>query len=191
MESPEQEVSLSEFARIARYKPSYVTALKAAGRLVLTDDGKRVLVQASLKRIETTRDPSKAAVAARHAEARDEVPAPQVVADAEATPTDEPEGDDEAVGGYAGWRARRERALALREERNNAIEEGRCMVGAEVVSTTAAIMVQLRRDLENLGDVIGAQLTDPNAGRLIDEAVEEALANAARGFARLGRNNDA
>ncbi len=73
-------MSFAEFARHAGFKPSYVTQLKREGRLVLSDDGKAVKAAESLARIQETRDPSKAAVAARHAAAR--ASAAQTVADA-------------------------------------------------------------------------------------------------------------
>ena len=63
--------TFGEFAKIARFKASYVTQLKNDNRLVLTDDGKRVRVAESLARIAATKDPSKAGVAARHAAARE------------------------------------------------------------------------------------------------------------------------
>lgn len=60
----------TEFARILGCRPSYVTELGKAGRLVLTANGRRVRVAESIARIEATRDPAKAGVAARHAAAR-------------------------------------------------------------------------------------------------------------------------
>ncbi len=59
----------ADFARRLNRAPSWITQLKAAGRLVLTDDG-LVDVESSLTRIEATEDPGKAGVAARHAEGR-------------------------------------------------------------------------------------------------------------------------
>ena len=69
-ESNEQTATFSEFAKVLRVKPRAITQLKADDRLILTEDGKRVRVEASLARIRETADPSKAAVAARHAAAR-------------------------------------------------------------------------------------------------------------------------
>jgi hypothetical protein len=59
-----------EFASRFGWKQSYVTQLKKDGRLALTGDGKAIRVAESLALIETTRDPSRAGVAARHAQAR-------------------------------------------------------------------------------------------------------------------------
>ena len=69
MSQPEV-ASFAEFAALARFKRSYITALKASGRLVLTEDGKRVRVAESLQLIEATKDPGKVGVVARHAAAR-------------------------------------------------------------------------------------------------------------------------
>jgi hypothetical protein len=59
--------TFARFARILECSKSYVTQLKADGRLVLTDDSQRVRVAESLERIRATADPAKAGVVARHA----------------------------------------------------------------------------------------------------------------------------
>jgi len=51
-------VSQAEFARMEGKARSYITALKAAGRLVMTDDGK-VNVEASRARLNETADPNR------------------------------------------------------------------------------------------------------------------------------------
>lgn len=89
-------MSFAEFARHAGFKASYVTQLKREGRLVLTDDGKAVKAAESLARIVETRDPSKAAVAARHAAAR--ASAAQTVADALPSSVPSPEDNDLDAG---------------------------------------------------------------------------------------------
>jgi hypothetical protein len=60
----------SAFAKHIGKTPGYVTQLLDAGRLVM--EGNKVNVEASIARIEATRDPSKAGVANRHAKARQE-----------------------------------------------------------------------------------------------------------------------
>nr|WP_153328642.1 MULTISPECIES: terminase small subunit [unclassified Pseudomonas] len=59
-------MSKSAFAAHIGKAPSYITWLKDNNRLVLSDDGKRVNVDATVSLIRDTADPSKAAVAARH-----------------------------------------------------------------------------------------------------------------------------
>ena len=60
----------SAFAKRINRVPSYVTELIAHGRMVLTADGKRVEVAASLEKIAATASGANPAVAARHAAAR-------------------------------------------------------------------------------------------------------------------------
>lgn len=63
-ETPET-LTRSEFARLQGWVPSYVTKLAKAGRLVFTDDGKRVRVAESLASIKATEDPNRDDVQAR------------------------------------------------------------------------------------------------------------------------------
>lgn len=60
----------SQFAKRINRVPSYVTELIAHGRMVLTADGKRVEVEASLEKIAATASGANPAVAARHAASR-------------------------------------------------------------------------------------------------------------------------
>jgi hypothetical protein len=60
----------SAFAKQINRAPSYVTELIQHGRIVLTADGKRVEVEASLKRLEETASGANPAVAQRHEQAR-------------------------------------------------------------------------------------------------------------------------
>lgn len=55
-------VSKSDFAKIYRCQPSYVTKLIKEKKIVLSEDGKKVNVEASLRLIEATGDPSKQGV---------------------------------------------------------------------------------------------------------------------------------
>ncbi len=171
----------AEFATIAGVQRSYVTALKKAGRLVLDADGK-VRVVESLARIEATRDPSKAAVAARHAEARGgALPAAEL-------PVDEagPEPESTSVG-FSYWRERTEKAKALAAERENAIADGKLLAVDDVVAQVANAMTVLRNALERLPDTLGPQLaaeqSEARCRGLVSEAVELLLEDTSR---RLG-----
>lgn len=64
----------ADFARRLGVSRSHVTGLKHAGRLVLTDNG-LVDVDASIARIDATRDPNRDDVANRHAAARERLQA--------------------------------------------------------------------------------------------------------------------
>lgn len=54
----DQRATFTALAQALGVSLPYVTKLKKAGRLVLTDDGRACLLSASLARIEATRDPS-------------------------------------------------------------------------------------------------------------------------------------
>jgi hypothetical protein len=60
----------AEFARQIGYDKSRITQLKNAGRLVMSPDGKRVDVEASIARIADTSDPGRMDVTERHAAKR-------------------------------------------------------------------------------------------------------------------------
>lgn len=64
-----ETLTFTEFARLQGVRPSYVTKLKDHGRLVLTEDGKRVRVAESIALIEQTAG-GRIDVSARHAAAR-------------------------------------------------------------------------------------------------------------------------
>lgn len=182
--------SMADFAGIAGFKRSYVTALKAAGRLVWTEDGKRIRVAESLALIKSTADPSKVAVGARHAAAR--LAAGGAGAGAAATDSQDSEADPEASGtGYAYWRERNERAKALASERENRIADGELLSAGDVQAQVSSAATMLRTRFEGLPDVLGPQLaavTDEGAARaILADAIEHALDEASRQFAALGK----
>jgi len=187
----------AEFARIAERKPSYITELKNAGRLVLTDDGKRIRVAESLERIAATRDPSKDGVAARHEAARQSAAgegaqAGPVASEAASSGTGDVGKDDtQGSTGYQHWRERSERAKALGLERENRLRDRELLEANEVVATIAAAVTTLRTRLESLPDILGPQLAaEVDEGRvraLMAETIEHALEEAARQFTALAK----
>ena len=85
-------ISQAEFARQLGVAKSWVTALKTAGRLVLTADGK-VDAVASIARIAATTDPNRDDVARRHAAARaghPNAPGQPALSPGQQTPPDAP-----------------------------------------------------------------------------------------------------
>ena len=174
------------FAAIAGCKPPYVTALRKAGRLVLTDDGRAVKVAESLARIAATRDPAMQAVADRHAAARG-------AALATAPTEDEESSADEADAGpdYQQWKARRERAAALREEMRLGEEGGDLIRREEAVAVVSSAFVALRVGLEAMPDSIAPTLaSESDEARvriLLGEEVERLLANLSAEIAAMGR----
>ena len=179
-----ETLSFKEFAALREVQPSYVTALRHAGRLVLTDDGKRVRVAESIERIEATRDPARADAVARHAAARGEAPPPP--------PEDEQdEAADEAGGSYQSARAMKERYLAMQAKRDYEVSIGKLIPVEEAAADVANVVTTLRAALETLPDTLAPVLlgeTDEARMRnLMAEEVERALAEAARAFGRFTR----
>lgn len=178
--------SQADFAAIANVRRSYVTALKKAGRLVLDAEGK-VLVAESLARIEATRDPAKAAVAARHAEARGgAIPLPSP---SQAPAPAHGESGPQIAGGFQQARAVREKFLALEAKRAYEVAIGK-LVDADAVRLAASdAATRLRAALESLPTTLGPQLAaeadEARCVALMREAVELALAELHRQFALI------
>lgn len=196
--------SFAEFAAIRGWRRSYVTALKKAGRLVLTDDGKAVKVPESLARIKETADPARVGVQARHAATRAKAQgvaqpaadgaAPGAKQDADASPAAEPGADpaaEVADEGFHYWRRRSEKAKALAAERENAIAEGKLMDAAEVAAAIASATTSLRVRMEALPDTLGPQIAamrdEGEVRATLAEAIEHALAETARQFSQFAK----
>lgn len=193
-----ETATLSGFARLLGVKPSAVTALRHAGRLVLTADGNRVQVAASQQRIRDTADPSKAGVVARHAATRAAKADGQALTPApgssptsgagdDAPPPSEPEGNAD----YQSSRARREHYQALEAQRAYEVAMGKLMDAHEVASAVASAATTLRTRLEGLPDVLGPQLAaisdEAQARATLAEAIEHALEEASRQFANIAK----
>lgn len=193
-ESGDGTLSLSEFARYKGWRPSYVTELKLAGRLVLTDTG-RVQVRESLARIEQTQDPSKSGVAERHAAER----AAKVVADA-AVDSDASvfasaghndsrvSGDDDSGGSrYQRARAANEQYKALQAKLDYEVRIGKLVDAAQVRAAAADMGATVRRRLESLAPLVSAQIDERDRDRVytqITDIVEQTLADLERVFSR-------
>lgn len=196
-QSAPETLGLREFADLLGVSPSYVTQLKREGRLVLTEEGKRVRVAESQRLIADTRSPTKAGVAARHAAAR-----------GAAVPDGGEEGDggEGAAGAAPGARSaieevlstRRARAQAEREEalarkalRDEQIELGQLVPADQVAEVVADATTALRTALENLPATIAPQLAaEPDEDRvrvMLSDALEHMLEDLARRFASIGR----
>ena len=194
-----ETASFREFAELVPCKPGYVTHLRKSDRLVLTEDG-RIKVRESLQRIEDTSDPSKIAVAARHAATR--------AANSSAAKASEGEGTDAARGAavepdgeaaaqakdssmYQHWRERGERAKALSAERENAIAEGKLMSAEDVLGAVRTHYATLRTGLESLADFLAPQIVgikeEIKVRSLIADAIEQKLAELSRQFSAIAK----
>jgi hypothetical protein len=198
--------SLTGFARIIGVKPSYITELKTAGRLVLTADGKRVRVEESRALIKSTSDPARAGVVARHAAARGRAAATPAPAAGMATTTGETgdDADQESARVYTdpveeSHARRRTKALADKAEadarkalRDEQIELGQLLPAEEVEHAVRGAVVTFRGALENLPNTIAPELaaiSDEGRVRVVlAESLEHALDELARKFGQLARS---
>lgn len=188
--------TFTEFAALAGWRRSYVTELRKAGRLVLDDTGRRVRVAESLARIEATRDPAKAAVAARHAATRaaaspaDHSPGVGNMAPEAPPPPAAAIGADDRIGSsYQAARAVKERYLALDAKRAYESAIGKLIEADQVRHAVAAAATTLRTSLEQIPDTLAAQLAaesdETRIRALLAEAIELALSELSRQFAAL------
>ncbi len=161
-------MTFREFAARIGCRPSYITALRKAGRLVLAADGKRVLAAESIAQIEATRDPARAGVAARHAEVRGSTlgHAPAAIASEDGA-ADDPDG----VVGTSDAR-RRAKALADKAEadaaaaiRENLKAEGKLYDAEDADHALESVVTALRKSLERIPVTIAPMIVG-----LADEA---------------------
>lgn len=196
-----------EFAGIVGCKPSYVTELRKAGRLFLTDDRKRVRVAESLALIAETRDPSRAGVAARHAAARaaKAKAAPEPAGAGDDGPLSADDGDDlpilPADPVEASHARRKAKAIADKAEadarkalRDEQVELGQLLPAEEVEHAIRGAVVTFRGAMENLPDTLAPQLSAiSDEGRVrvvLAEAFEHALEELARKLGAIARAGD-
>lgn len=199
-----------EFARILGCQPGYVTKLRKAGRLVLTENGKRVCVAASRERIQATRDPAKAGVVARHAAERAEKRAQGNGAEKPTPPSTEggngdgrdqessdwvPPDDSSHAMRRAKALADKEEQLAARAKRENLVEMGKLLDAAEVEHALFAAGTTLRTALENMPDTLAPELAaaadEAKVRVILGDALEHALAEIARNFSAISKSEDA
>lgn len=180
----------SEFARLQGWKPSYVTELAATGRLVLSPDGKRVLVPESLERIAATRDPARLANTQRHAANRADAAAP-VVDIAIPTTTHHPQHDAPGVGyDFQNAKAKREHYAAEREHAAYLKEAGELNERSKVDAAFAHAGATIRAKLESLPSLMPPLLYGQSESAIqnaLAEQVERVLRDMADTFARLSK----
>lgn len=149
-------VTQADLARHLGVSRSYITALKAADRLVLADDGQGIDLEASLARIEATRDPQRADVAERHASARAGTLLAASQAQAARPPPDPP--DPEDANSYQAARALKEKyaAKTARMEYERAI--GQLIERQAVEDAIEDVMTLVRQQLEQMPNRVSPQL---------------------------------
>lgn len=185
-----ETATFAEFAKILRCTRSYVTKLRKLDRLVL--EGRRVRVAESIERIDTTRDPSKRGVAARHAAARGAAIATGHEANPEADATSED--DTRATSGYQHWKERSERAKALQAERENAREEGKLLDASQIAGAAESAAAVFRSATENLVLELAPELsdiTDENRiSALLSQRFGDMLEQLGIALGRMARGGD-
>lgn len=179
MSQAKPEMGFAEFARHIGVRPSYITELRKAGRLVLTDDAKAVKVAESVALIGSTRDPSRNGVAARHAAARGH----EVGASGASAGSDGGEGEAPATAstdyGFHRAKALKERYAAMTAKVEYERLIGKLAPVADIEAAAADLVTALRRRLEGMGTTLAplvAPVSEPSACKaLIDEFVEGVL----------------
>lgn len=190
-----EALGFREFATRIGCKPGYVTALKSAGRLVLTADGRKVLVAESLRLIADTRDPAKEGVRARHAAARGDSAASSPSSAAESEGGDS--GADEAPAPIspsdplakrrALAQAEREEALARKALRDEQVELGQLLRVEDVRATVADAVMVFRTALQNLPATL--PLVEERDRPVVADGIEHVLGELERKFGAIGRSN--
>ena len=192
----------SEFARRIGCKPSYVTSLRLANRLVLTDDGKAVQVRASIDRIRATASPEWDGVAQRHADARGaalgDVPALPSAPDAGGM-DDDGHADGDAPAAKAGQpqdddqlRTRRAKRMSAELQAANdrldyQLRTGKLVDADQARAAAAEMGTTVRRRLESLPTLVSSQVDERQRDHVfafVTDLVEDTLSDLERAFTR-------
>ena len=167
MSTPTEDklVSLAALAEALGCKRTYAYQLQKEGRLVPAEDGsKRVWLRASMQRVQDTKDPSKAGVAARHAAERNaplaEPDVPAAAPGDEDAGADDPEGSVGSAGGYnfQSSKAKREHFAAAREENEYRKAAGELIEVAQASSAFADAGALLGAGLDAMAPTLAPQL---------------------------------
>lgn len=149
-----ETMTRSEFAAYINVKPGYISQLITAGRIVLTDNGKRVQVAASMDRMEATRDPSKIGVAERHAVERGE----EIRKNETETIDREISAMEKAGNLFQASKALREKYSAMTTKLEYEVLIKQYLKTDEVAYAVSNAGVIVRARLESIPDTLAAQL---------------------------------
>lgn len=151
----------AEYAAMLGKDKSYVTRLKQAGRLVLSDGG-LVDVEASNKRITDTSDPGKGRVVERHAAARGDGQGKQ-------------QGSDAIGNSYQTARAVKEKYAALTAKADYERAIGKLIDKDEVISAMDDLVSFARQGVENLPHRVAAQLVGKDFDQIMALLKQEVI----------------
>jgi hypothetical protein len=196
--------TLAAFARRLGVDKGYVSRLRSDGRLVMTPDGK-VDVEASLARLEKTRDPRRDDVRARHAAARDAkrtTPAPAAKvsppdtapAHAPAPAAAPPEPPAPAGGGNSAEVFRAARVSKMHYEARRAVVrvariQGRLAETATLRALAANDGATVRSMLENLADQAAPRFAPVREAAAAARILEELLGDVTETMVKLLARN--
>lgn len=183
-------MSIGQFNTHMGYKGRYAYQLAKEGRLVMTPDGKRVLVAESIQRIAETRDPSRQGVADRHAKERGYSVSTQAEPDNDSEEeTAQNQGSSSAVSyQFQDSKAKREHFAALREEAAYRKEAGELMEAGEVMGAFADAAAKVVGVLDALPATVGPMLagqSQEEVMRILAEQMDIARAEMANAINRL------
>ncbi|WP_313243052.1 hypothetical protein [Stenotrophomonas sp.] len=186
-------VSGKELAALIGCRPSYIVELNKKGRLVPVSEGKGYQRDASLALYGQTKDPSYAAVATRHAQARGAALGGAVEVEDGEDADSEQDGDQGGVAPATPDAKRKAKALADKAEidakaaaRDYEVSMGKLLDASQVEHVLAEAATAIRVDLERMADTLAPQLaatTDESRCReLVWNEVSHALEEMSRGF---------
>jgi len=162
----------AEFARLIGVQKSYVTKLKEQGRLVMSDDGKLVDVEASKQRIQQTADPNRDDVSQRFERKKN---------------PDSGRQSGDVGNSYQAARAVKEKYSAMQAKLDYEKAIGKVVDKADVQAVVEDVITQFRQGLENLPyrlapELVGLDLDGIRAA--LKQEVFDSLAKMQRGFLR-------
>lgn len=192
-------MSQADFARHMGATPSYITQLKTAGRLVM--QGAMVNVEASKQRIEDTKDPSKAGVADRHGQEREQKSFDSDASAPLSTGQDRPQSAGPSINDITGKagsvyqqsRAMKEKYNAMQAKIAYEKEVGILLVAADAKAAVADGDAIIRNRLESLPDMLAPQLAAENDEQkiraMLMDHIEHVLGELSRSFHNLIKQN--
>jgi hypothetical protein len=192
-------MTIPEFSVHLGFGRTYGYQLQKDGRLVMAEDGKRVLVAESIARVRATEDPSKQGVAVRHAQARRERAAPAPVQPA-SPPSASALDDTEAPGGegavppgfdFQVSKAKREHFAALEAEASYRARVKELLEASEVRAVINEVMTVLRTSIEGIAHrvapALAAEVDEAVVRSTLSAEIRHALETASSGLSKLGR----
>jgi len=172
-------MSQTDFAAHLGVNRSHITQLKNAGRLVMQDG--KVDVEASIKRINDTKDPAKESVAKRHQQERSQ----------KAQSTEKAPSVPGTGSRFQSAKARREEANADLTEIELQTRRGQLLIADEAKLAVADGDTTIRNRLESLPDMLAPQLAaesdEQKIRSMLTDHIESLLSDLSLSFYALAK----